>query len=243
MSPAATDVDFSSREISMNDDGYDNAPMDESEENPEGDNATPDGQSPNDVQSQEIQHSQVGALVPEKVARGTFSTGAVVLNGQHEFILDFLLRMTRPHQVAARVVLPPPVVPRMIQALSENLENYKSRFGEPKLPDAAQPKPDQPQPQVNAQELYEQLKFGDTEMHGAYANAVMIGHSPTEFSFDFITTFFPKSVVSSRVFLSAPNAPKLLESLKHSWDQYQKKLNQPPPPPPTEPDSFDTTQF
>lgn len=226
------------------DDGYNDVPMDGPEF--ESDSGADDSSesNPNDVQSQEIQHSQIGALVPEKVARGTFSTGAVVLNGQHEFIIDFLLRMTRPHQVAARVVLPPPVVLRMIQALSENLENYKTRFGEPKLPDAAQPKPDQPQPQVNAQELYEQLKFGDTEMHGAYANAVMIGHSPTEFSFDFITTFFPKSVVSSRVFLSAPNAPKLLESLKHSWDQYQKKLNQPPPPPPpTEPESFDTTQF
>lgn len=220
-------------------DGINGLPMDDPEFEGDSEQDGSADDSPSDVQSQQIQHSQVGALVPEKVARGTFSTGAVVLNGQHEFILDFLLRMTRPHQVAARVVLPPPVVPRMIQALTENLENYKSRFGEPKLPDAAQPKPDQPQ--VNAQELYDQLKFGDTEMHGAYANAVMIGHSPTEFSFDFISTFFPKSVVSSRVFLSAPNAPKLLESLKHSWEQYQKKLNQPPPPP--EPESFDTTQF
>lgn len=199
-----------------------------------------------DIQSQQIQHSQVGALVPEKVARGTFSTGAVVLNGTHEFIVDFLLRMTKPHQVAARVVLPPPVVPRMIQALEENLNNYRGRFGEPKLPDAAQPKPDQKaQQQVNAQELYEQLKWGQTDMHGTYANAVMIGHTPTEFSFDFITTFFPRSVVSNRVFLSAPNVPRLLESLKHSWNQYQQKLHeaQNPPPPPDGPDSFDTTQF
>jgi len=214
----------------MSEDGY----QEETPDDPE------PGQDPDqDVQSQEIQHSQIGALVPEAVAPGTFSTGAVVLNGQHEFVLDFLLRMTRPHQVAARVVLPPPVVPRMIQALTENLENYTNRFGEPKLPDAAQPKPDQ-QSQVNAQELYEQLKFKDVEMSGTYANAVMIGHTPTEFSFDFITTFFPKSVVSSRVFLSAPNVPRLLESLKHSWDQYQKKNNQPPP---AGPESFDTTQF
>jgi hypothetical protein len=223
----------------MNDDDYQELFQDE----PPPDDAPSEGETPNDVQSQEIQHSQVGALVPEGVARGIFSTGAVVLNGQHEFILDFLLRMTQPHQVAARVVLPIAVVPRMIQALSENIENYKGRFGEPKLPDAAQPQPGQPQPQVNAEELYEQLKFKDSDMSGTYANAVMIGHSPTEFSFDFITTFFPKSVVSCRVFLSAPNAPRLLESLKHSWEQYQKKLNQPPPQPPTGPDSFDTTQF
>ena len=216
-------------------------PLDDSENENNGEGAE---QNP-DVQSQEIQHSQIGALVPEHVARGVFSTGAVVLNGSHEFVVDFLLRMTRPHQVAARVVIPPPDVPRMIQALTENIENYKKRFGEPKLPDAAQPKPDQPQQQVNAQELYDQLKWGKTDMSGTYANAVMIGHTPTEFSFDFITTFFPKSVVSSRVFLSAPNVPRLLESLKHSWAQYEKKLknSQNPPPPPAGPESFDTTQF
>ena len=79
----------------------------------------------------------------------------------------------------------------------------------------------------------------------AGANAVMIGHTPTEFSFDFITTLFPKSVVSARVFLSAPNVPRLLEYLKHSWAQYEKKLkdSQNPPPSPTGPESFDTTQF
>ncbi len=196
-----------------------------------------------EIQSQEVRHSHIGALVPEKVARGVFSTGAVILNGNYEFIIDFLLRMNRPHQVAARVVLPPAVVPRMIQALQENLDNYKSRFGEPKLPDAALPKPGQPpQPQVSAEELYEQLKFGQTDMWGTYANAVMIGHTPTEFSFDFITTFFPRSVVSNRVFLSAPNVPRFLDSLKHSFQQFQNK-NRQPPPPPAGTDTFDTSQF
>ncbi len=196
-----------------------------------------------EIQSQEVRHSHIGALVPEKVARGVFSTGAVILNGNYEFIIDFLLRMNRPHQVAARVVLPPAVVPRMIQALQENLDNYRSRFGEPRLPEAALPKPGQPpQPQVSAEELYDQLKFGQTDMWGTYANAVMIGHTPTEFSFDFITTFFPRSVVSNRVFLSAPNVPRFLDSLKHSFQQFQQK-NRQPPPPPAGTDTFDTSQF
>jgi hypothetical protein len=214
------------------------------DDNGNDENPNPESADDQDIKSQEVQHSQIGALVPEEVARGTFSTGAVVLNGSHEFILDFLLRMTKPHQIAARVVLPPQVVPRMIQALTENLENYRKRFGEPHLPPGAQPQPGQPaQQQVNAQDLYEELKWGQTKMHGTYANAVMIGHTATEFSFDFITTFFPKSVVSSRVFLSAPNVPKLLDSLKHSWEQFQKKLGEQKNSPPTDPDSFDTTQF
>ena len=76
-------------------------------------------------QSQEIRHNQISALVPEHVAKGTFSTGAVVLHGQHEFIIDFLLRMQQPQQVAARIVLPPTVVAQFIQALKENLKKVQ----------------------------------------------------------------------------------------------------------------------
>ena len=87
----------------------------------------------------------------------------------------------------------------------------------------------QPQQQGSAQELYEQLKIKDTDLCGVYANAVMIGHTATEFLFDFITTFFPRSVVSARVYMAAPNVPRLLESLTHSFDQFQRKMQQPPP--------------
>jgi hypothetical protein len=55
-----------------------------------------DNQGNDKPHSQEIRHSHVGALVPAHVARGVFSTGAVVLQGQHEFIVDFLLRMQQP---------------------------------------------------------------------------------------------------------------------------------------------------
>ncbi len=242
---------------------------------PDDDDDFPDEGTPperSEPQTQEVQHSQVSALVPESVAQGAFSTGAVVLNGAHEFIIDFLLRMTKPHQVSARVILPPAVVPRMIAALSENIENYKKRFGEPRTPQVLpQPgqQPDQPgqqqgqpgepgqpgqgeqqsqkpqqQSQTSAQELYEQLKISDEQLSGAYANAVMIGHTATEFSFDFITTFFPKSIVSKRVYLAAPNVPRLLDSLKQSFEQYQRKVaasqrnppqNPPAPPPPSDP--------
>ena len=43
----------------------------------------PEGVPDDGPQSQEIRHSHIGALVPAHVARGTFSTGAVVLQGQH----------------------------------------------------------------------------------------------------------------------------------------------------------------
>lgn len=200
----------------------------------------PDENSPDQPQSQEVRHSHVGALVPPHVARGIFSTGAVVLQGQHEFIVDFLLRMQQPQQVAARIVLPPAVVAQFIQALQENLKKHEDRFGQIILPSA--PVPDPNAPKQSAQDLYDQLKLSEETMSGVYANAVMIGHTASEFSLDFITTFFPRSAVCSRVFVAAPNAKRLLDSLKHSFQQFQNRpKNQSdsptePPPPETPPD-------
>ncbi len=52
--------------------------------------------------------------------------------------------------------------------------------------------PEQVPPQnlrrASAQEIYDDLKLRDEILSGSYANAVMIGHGPHEFSFDFITT-------------------------------------------------------
>ncbi|MCA9005837.1 MAG: DUF3467 domain-containing protein, partial [Planctomycetaceae bacterium] len=78
----------------------------------------------------------------------------------------------------------------------------------------------------SAEELYDELKLPDEMLSGTYANAVRIGHSATEFSFDFITTFFPRSCVSARVHLAAPNIPRLLDSLTHSFEQFQRKVAQ-----------------
>lgn len=82
----------------------------------------------------------------------------------------------------------------------------------------------------SAQEIYDDLKIKDELLSGAYANAVMIGHGPHEFSFDFITNFFPHSAVSSRVFLSAGQVPRFYDSLKGTWDQLRQRLNPPQSP-------------
>lgn len=91
--------------------------------------------------------------------------------------------------------------------------------------------------QTSVQEIYDDLKIRDEMLSGAYANAVMIGHGPHEFSFDFITNFYPNSAVSARVFLAAGQIPRLYESLKGTWEQLRSRMQQPPPgrqpPPPT----------
>ncbi len=173
--------------------------------------------------TQEVQYSQLSARVTDKVSSGVFSSGALLLNGPNEFILDFLQRMVQPQRVAARVVMSPPALSSFLTALEENLLMYQSKFGvPPQLP----PPPSGATP-LPIEELYGQLKIADEMLNGAYSNAVMISHNPSEFVFDFIATFYPRSVVSARVFMSAPQIPPFLSTLKKGLQQYLEKVNPP----------------
>lgn len=257
------------------------------------------GDDPPGQFSQRIRHDQVSARVPEDVSRGVFSTGALVLNGPHEFIIDFLQSMSRPHQVVARIVLPTTIMQSMVRAMQQNFDNYVKRFGPlPELPtpngganagegggtaggaattgsaETATPPmgggptaggpegggggagsgagggtigsepanapgegpgehsphdPDQPQPPnapkpPSVEEIYGQLKLPDEVASGTYANTVMITHSPSEFCFDFITSFYPKSTVAARIFMSAAQAPRLHATLSRSFEQFKQKV-------------------
>jgi hypothetical protein len=178
--------------------------------------------------SQEFQQAHVGARVPEKVARGVFSTGVLVLQGPTEFVLDFVLRMNQPQQVVARVILPIAVMPRFISALRDNLDKYRGMFGAPQALPSAPPGAKPP----SIDEIYGQLKVQDDIMSGSYANQVLVAHTAAEFCFDFITTFYPRAAVSSRVFLSAAQVPVLLSTLSQSWQTFQSRSQQQPPQPP-----------
>lgn len=164
------------------------------------------------------------ARVPESVNRGVFSTGAIVVTGASEFVVDFILRMGRPHQVVARVILPHAAMPRVVEALRDNLVKYEEKFGPcPRLPKPdkdAQKKAKKP----SIQEIYDDLRMQDETLSGSYANGVMIGHSMSEFSFDFVTNFFPHSCVSERIFLAAAQVPSLLESLDKTYQGFQKRV-------------------
>jgi hypothetical protein len=175
-----------------------------------------------------ISHQPVAARVPEKVARGVLSTGQLVLDGPKEFVIDFLNGLTRPHQVAARVVLAPSTMGEFIQALQTNLDNYGKTFGAPTPPPIP---PNMPKPTI--QEIYENFKLPDELLCGSYANSVLIGHSATEFFFDFITGFYPTSAVAARIFLAAPQIPRFLTMLNNSYKQHRERgsgQQQPPPP-------------
>ena len=180
------------------------------------------------------------ARVPDHVSEGVFSTGVIVMTGPSEFVLDFLQTIGRPQRIAARVVLPHPVMPQFIDALKKNLEIYSNRFGEPPKPPAAAPKDGSEVRRPSPQEIYDDLKMPDSQLSGVYANGVMIGHGAAEFSLDFLTSFFPQSAVSARVYLAAGQMPRLLESMQSAWTGLRGRSGQSPnlaPPPSDAPPS------
>ena len=190
--------------------------------------------SPDSPEPQE--NAALRARVPDHVADGCFSTGAIVMTGPSEFIVDFLQTIGRPHRVARRVIIPHPVMPQFIEALQKNIELYRQRFGDPPTPQPQNADPNARRP--SPQEIYDDLKLPDDVLSGTYANGVMIGHGANEFGLDFLTSFFPQSAVSARVFVAAGQIPRLLESLKGSWQQLeQRKRGQNPPPPDDSPGS------
>lgn len=161
------------------------------------------------------------ARVPDHVADGCFSTGAIVMTGPSEFVVDFLQTIGRPQRVTARVVIPHPVMPQFIDALKKNVELYKQRFGELQTPTPQQQDPNARRP--SPQEIYDDLKLPDEVLSGTYANGVMISHGATEFGLDFLTSFFPQSAVSARVYVASGQVPRLLGSLQDAVNQLQAR--------------------
>lgn len=220
----------------MSDEGFpeDDSTDDSDDEGREGDASGDEAErdSSNDAPGGEHLHQQfqfqpVSARVPERVVKGVFSTGAIVLQGPDEFVIDFILKLANPHQLVARVVLPMTVVPRFILALQENLRGYEHNFGGlPAMPVARMQYVDPPPDSI--EDLYDHLKLSDDMLGGTYANAVMIGHAAAEFCFDFIANLYPKSVVTARVFMSSPQVPGLLDVLMRTWKKFEESQGRPP---------------
>lgn len=175
------------------------------------------------------QNQALRARVPDDVADGCFSTGAVVMTGPSEFVVDFLQTIGRPHRVARRVVIPHPVMPQFVDALKKNVELYTNRFGPPPTPQ--QPAQDPEARRPTPQEIYDDLKLPDEVLSGTYANGVMISHGANEFGLDFLTSFFPQSAVSARIFVAAGQVPRLLDSLQNALHQLEQRRQGNPPPP------------
>lgn len=223
----------------------------------------------------QVRYSQVSARVPDDVGDGCFSNGVMVLTGPFEVVLDFVNRLSESPRVVARVILPRQVCGQFIQALSQNIKNFETRFGplpRPPLP-ITPPQPDDVPKEMPVEDtssneplppelkspfqgiagegfesgtptspaapeaissrsgppidqIYDDLRLPDEMLSGRYANAVLIRHSPTDFCLDFITNIYPRSAVSTRVYMAAANVHALLSSLQQSLDQRRPPKDQ-----------------
>jgi hypothetical protein len=179
------------------------------------------------------QPGHFSARVPERVKSGVYCTAQVIHDSPKEFVIDFMQGLTRPFQVVARVVITPATMAEFIGAYEKNVENYTKMFGPPPTP--ATP-PNERRPTI--EEIYEHYKLSDEVQSGSYANSVLLGHSQTEFFFDFITGFYPTPAVSSRVIIPAAQGSRFLTTLKNSLQQFQQRYQgRPPEAPPSAPPS------
>lgn len=79
------------------------------------------------------------------------------------------------------------------------------------------------------EDLYGDYKISDEMLGGAYANIVMISHTPQEFCLDFVARFAPTPVVTARLFLTVPNAVRMLQTIRQAFRHRKNGGGQTPP--------------
>ncbi|RJR20736.1 MAG: DUF3467 domain-containing protein [Desulfobacteraceae bacterium] len=66
---------------------------------------------------------------PKELLGGVYSNNMVVAHTKEEFIMDFLMLAPPSGTVAARIIVSPSHMKRIIKALNENLSKYEEQFG------------------------------------------------------------------------------------------------------------------
>jgi len=199
--------------------------------------------------SQDVRHSPVSARVPERERRGAFCNAVLVQQALDEFVIDFLATMAPPCQLVARVVVTPPFFARVLQSLRGAITCYRQQHmpaGQhappapglcqttivgPQAAAVAAPAPDpetskQAPPQatsIDVVALYRELTLPDEILAGVFANNLIINYSSTEFRLDFIASFVPRAIVTSRLFFAASRAESFLEAMETSWRAYESR--------------------
>lgn len=72
---------------------------------------------------------QIPIKIPEDVLKGAYANQMVVRHSREEFVLDFIHLCPPEGVVAARIVVSPAHMKRMVAALAENLARYEKAHG------------------------------------------------------------------------------------------------------------------
>ena len=75
------------------------------------------------------QQKQIQIKAQDEELKGRYSNLMQITHTQEEFVLDFFMAVPPQGTLAARVVLSPGHLKRMLAALQDNLEKYEGKFG------------------------------------------------------------------------------------------------------------------
>lgn len=169
-----------------------------------------------------VQHSLATARVPEGVGIGVFANEIVMLKGSGITAIDFIQGMANPRRLMSRVIINDEAAANLARTLEQSMSNCTVVMngcsfvltGGGSIRWISEKDSPERQSEESVAQIYESTKISDEALSGKYANMANVYHSGGDFCIDFLLTLFPRSVVTSRVFLSMSHAGELLEALK-----------------------------
>jgi len=72
---------------------------------------------------------QIQINTGDEMSRGRFSNNMAVSHSPEEFIIDWLLNSPSGTHLVSRIIVSPGHLKRIMDALSENMGRYESKFG------------------------------------------------------------------------------------------------------------------
>jgi hypothetical protein len=72
---------------------------------------------------------QIQIVTGDEMSRGRYSNNMAVSHSPEEFIIDWLLNSPSGTHLVSRIIVSPGHMKRIIDALSDNMQKYESKFG------------------------------------------------------------------------------------------------------------------
>jgi hypothetical protein len=72
---------------------------------------------------------QIQIVTGDEMSRGRYSNSMAVSHSPEEFIIEWLLNSPSGTHLVSRIIVSPGHMKRIIDALSENMQKYESKFG------------------------------------------------------------------------------------------------------------------
>jgi hypothetical protein len=76
---------------------------------------------------------QIPIVTGDEMSRGRYSNNMLVTHSSEEFIIDWLLNSPSGTHMVSRVIVSTGHMKRIIDALTENMRKYESKFGSVKV--------------------------------------------------------------------------------------------------------------